>query len=343
MRPKIIRDQHIAERIVFLDGLTGTGKTMTGPVMGSLERVELLRLEHTYEYLCALHDLGKLDHDAAASMLSMYADIACYNTMIARETNFRPKDLSGVFSNPGALTYLRRLLMKDGDAAMERIATERPILQVLTHNAMPVLRVAFDTFGDRLRVIEMVRHPLYLLQHGASYIERHGTDVRDFTVWIEYDGHALPWFAKGWEELWLASSSADKVIHSLDWIVRRGAETIAGLTPEAAARVLEVPFEGFVLDPETWVGRIAETIGTQRTPMTARAMRAQKVPRAMVAAGPDKEIYRRYTFKAPEAGVTERSEYDARYAWARANASTAALEMLDRMVTDYEAKWGRWF
>lgn len=338
-----MRSTHIAEHIVFLDGLTGTGKTMIGPLMGSFARVELLRLEHIYEYLCALHDLGSLEHDAAAAMISMYADIACYNTMIARETNFRPADLSSVFSNPGALTYLRRLFMKDGDAVIERITSERPILQVLTHQAMPVLRVAFDAFRDRLRVIEMVRHPLYLLEHGASYIERHGTDARDFTVWIEHDGHSLPWFARGWEDLWLASSSADKVIYSLDWIVRRGAETLDGLSPEAREGVLEVPFEGFVLDPDPWVARIAKTIGTEPTAATARIMKAQKVPRAIVAAGPDKAIYRRYAWSAPEAGATERSAYDARYAWARQHASAEALETLDRMCAEYEARWGLWF
>ncbi len=340
---RIVREPRIVEKLVFLDGLTGTGKTMMGPLLGSLDRVELLRIEHIYEYICILDFLGKMERDAACAMLGMYADLATYDSMIARETNFRPSDLSGVFSNPGALRYLRRLLAKDGDAVAERIRTERPIVQVLTHQALPAMGAAFDRFGDRLCVIEMVRHPLYLLEHWHSYIDRHGTDARDFTIWLGHGDEALPWFASGWEERYAASGSFDRVIYSIDFLVRGGDAAVEQAGPQARERVLAVPFERFVLEPEPWIGRICELLGTRRSPTTARVLRKQKVPRGMVAAGPDKEIYRRYAWSAPERDATERSVYEQKRALAEQHASPEALEALDRLSAEYEAKWGLWF
>lgn len=343
MSVAVTRPTHIAERIVLLDGLTGTGKTMVGPLMGSLTRIEILRLEHVYEYLCVLDMLGKMERDAASAMVTMFADLACYNTMISREVNFRPSDLSGVFSNPHSMRYLRRLFKPDGAPVMERISSERPVLQVLTHQALPALGLAFDAFGDRLRVVEMVRHPLYLLEHTHSYIERHGTDPRDFTIWIDHEGHALPWFVLGWEDLWLSSSAADKVIYATDWLLERGRRTVEGLSDEQRERYLEVPFEGFVLDTDAWVDRICGHVGVQRTELTPKVMRKQKVPRTLVAAGPDKSIYRRYAWSIPEPGATEQSVYESKRAWAAENASKAAVEVLDRMSEAYESRWGLWF
>ena len=97
---KVIRPFHIAENIVFLDGLTGTGKTMMAPLLTSLARVELARFDHIHEYLSALDANQKIESDAVSVLMNMYADLALYNSMIARESNFRWNDLSGVFSNP---------------------------------------------------------------------------------------------------------------------------------------------------------------------------------------------------------------------------------------------------
>lgn len=340
---RVTRQVHVAPQIVFLDGLTGTGKTMLGPLVGSLARVEVLRIEHTYEYLCEMHHLGRMERDATEALLGMYADLACYDTMIARNTNFRSGDLSGVWSNPFPWRYVRRLRMPDGDVVSARIEAERPILQVLTHQAISAMGAAFSAYGDRVRFIEAVRHPLFLLEHWLTYIDRHGTDPRDFTVWIEHDGHALPWFAQGWEERYLTASAFDRVIHTIDHLTRACDSFIASLPDDARARVLEVPFEQFVFEPDPWMERICELLGTEATPATRKVMRAQRVPRALIAAGPAKDVYRRYGWKAPDRGETERSEYESKREYAAAMASPEALEVLDSLSEEYERRWGRWF
>ena len=340
---RVTRPVHVAPTIVFLDGLTGTGKTMLGPLVGSLARVEVLRIEHTYEYLCEMHHLGRMELDAATALLGMYADLACYDTMIARNTNFRFSDLSGVWSNPGALRYLRRLRMPDGNVVSKRIAEEKPILQVLTHQALCAMGAAFTAYSERVRVIEALRHPLFLLEHWLTYIDRHGEDPRDFTIWIEHDGRALPWFASGWEERYVGSPTFDRVIYTVDHMMRASDAFIAALPQAARAQVLEVPFEPFVFDPEPWMQKIADLLGTQTTPVTSKVMREQKVPRTLIAAGPAKDIYRRYGWKAPDAGQTERSEYEAKRELAVKNASPEALEVLDTLSAEYEQRWGRWF
>ena len=205
------------------------------------------------------------------------------------------------------------------------------------------MNLAFRAFGDRLKVIEMVRHPLYLLEHWYSYIDRHGTDCRDFTIWLNHKGQALPWFAVGWEDKYSESSSMDKVIYSIQWLTQKANETLVSLSEVQRKQVLIIPFEKFVLDPWPFVDAVGALLGTEPTAATKRVLKRQRCPRELVAAGPAKEIYKRYGWKKPEAGTTEPAELKKRREFAKSLASRAALNTLDTLCAEYENRYGLWF
>jgi len=62
----LMQDTYICEKILFLDGLTGQKK------------------QCWLQYLTASNDLKKINSDTATYMIRMYADLAIYNSMIAR-------------------------------------------------------------------------------------------------------------------------------------------------------------------------------------------------------------------------------------------------------------------
>lgn len=337
------REKHVVDQVLYLDGLTGTGKTMMGPLLGSFERVEIGRFDHIHEHLCALDFLGKIDKDAAEFMIKMYADLAIYNSMISRDTNFRPTDLSGIFRNPYALEYIGRLFKKDGNAVMSRLASKRPILHIVAHQVLGIMDLSLRSFGSRVKVVEMVRHPLYLLEHWDSYIERHGTDPRDFTVWIEYNKKSLPWFAAGWEDRYLASSSFDKVIYSLDWLIKKVDQLLGSLNESQKKQIVFIPFEHFVLQPAPYLKNIESLLGVGMTQMTKKILKQQKVPRTRVTAGPALEIYKKYGWKAPDYNQNEKIAFNKKKEFAFSKASKAALPVLEALCCKYEKDNGLWF
>mgnify|MGYP000282305806 CR=1 FL=1 len=62
------REGQLLEKVVFVDGFPGCGKTLFSPIIASLERVELLTFSNELEFTCALHYLNKLPLDAAITM-----------------------------------------------------------------------------------------------------------------------------------------------------------------------------------------------------------------------------------------------------------------------------------
>jgi len=335
------RPLHLSEQVVILDGLTGTGKTMFSPLLSSLERMQNARFEYMLEYLCIAASSGKLTSDAAHSLLNLLADNKCYDGMISREVNFRPGDLSSVFNSSKPLKYVRQLFMPDGEVAAKRLQQERPILLFVTHQLLTCMETAIDAFGARLRVIQMVRHPLYLLDHWDSYLGLFGTSPRDLTVWLDHEGKSLPWFAKGWEDRYATASQFDNVIHSISALMnpvfdRAGREDSRGT-------IAFVPFERFVLSPAPFLADIERLLGTSATPATAKVMRSQKLPRLSINDGPQKSIYKRYRAQRYNKTVTHAQDYDRLLEHARRSSSDAAFAVLTECMHQYERTFGLWF
>lgn len=334
--PAVERVPHLAPHILFVDGLSGTGKTMIAPVLSSFARVEVHRIEQIYEYVSILWLLGRIEKDAAVWFLRTYTDQACYHAMIGRETNFRWKDLSGVLHNPGGWRYLKRLWQPEGDVVLTRIRQDRPILQFIAHQMLtPVL---FQALGERVKIVEMVRNPLHLVPHWYSYLDRIGTHPRDLYVCINYKGQPLPWFTFGWEDKYIASNKMDRVIFLLDRLRRIEQANLDALDETTRRQVLLIPFERFVADPGPYLNGIGDLLDTQATHLTRRILRKEKVPRRVTTAGRNLPIYRRYAW-SPPSRRSEEEDLQERWSKVAKEATPEGMELLAAMCADYSRRY----
>ena len=336
---KIVREPRLVERVVFVGGLPGCGKTMMTPIIGSLARVELQKFNEMLEHLCALRLLGRIEEDVATTMIRMLTDLDLYRMMMSREVNMRFSDLTSLFKNPGTWRYLRRLVQPGDVAAVERIRRERPMLHITMHNALAISPPLFVALGEAVRILEVMRHPLYMIKQWRLYIERYGQDVRDFTLWFDYDGTAMPFFAKGWETRYLESTPMDRAIYAIEHLLQMGQQVLAQLPEASKAQVLLVPFERFVLEPWPYVRQMEECLGTHVTRATRRELKRQRVPRRRIADGIARAIYKQYGWEPASKTSDERAELEKRRRFVAGEASSEALSVLDRLSADYEATY----
>lgn len=333
---EVVKHTHIAERILIVDGLNGSGKSVLFPVIGSFKSVEKVRIEHIYEYLSTLYFLRKIDIDAAIALMRIYADIAIYNQMISREINLRMNDDSGLLNNPKPLEYVSRLFYKDGESPMIRMKESSPILHIMTHQIFSNINLAFQSYEKRLKVVVMVRHPLYMIDHWYSYIDRYGTDPRELSMCLDYGGKAIPWFAIGWEDKYSALSSIDKVIHSIEWLMRRSDEAYQRLNNEQKEQVIFVPFEKFVIEPWPYINELKLFLDTDITKATTRALKRQKCPRKNLMAG---RGHTGYGWKSDEENNDDLRDFKRRESFVKENANRESIDMLNALCQEYEEKY----
>lgn len=336
---QIVREPHLAEKIVFVDGQEGCGKTMLSPIVAALERVELLTFPYPIEHICCLNFLKKIEFDAAVAMVRMLTDLRIYNDMMSREVNFRPSDQSSVFHDAKWFKYLLRLFQQGDRAIPQRIAAERPILNLTTHKLLSISEPVFNALGNRVVFIEMVRHPLYMLKQDTLNMDRLINNARDFVIYFSRGNKTVPCYAFGWEDLFLRSNSVEKAIYKIQRLTERTEVALETFLKKYSAQILIIPFEQFVTNPWPYMKKIEALLETKITFSTRRMMKRQRVPRKVYSAGAPLKIYKRCGWEPPKS-TDENNEFALRRQFAlQSGASREAMAVLDRLSADYEEKY----
>jgi hypothetical protein len=334
---EISRNKSLVGQIVIVDGMWGSGKSILGPVIGSFERCENIKILEMYEHICTLSALGKFDRDACISLMRLHADMVLFNNMISREVNLRFKDDTGLLSNPKPLEYIKRLFRSYETSLLEKeIKLTKPILNLMVHNFLWLAKYGFEAFQDNLFLIEMVRHPVYMVEHWYNYIERCGTDPTEFDLWINYSGNSLPWFCFGWEELYKKSNVMDCTILSIQKLLEMGEKTVKNLSNNEKNHVIFIPFESFVLEPDPWIKRLTEFSGVGPTTVTHKMLKKQKCPRRAINAG---KGHASYGFNKKTTKLSEKNDYDRRWEFIKKRASPMAVDVLTTLSEQYARKY----
>lgn len=336
MDRSLSRDKGLGTKVLFVDGVSGGGKTAVHPLLQGLERVENVVVHEIYEYLCCLDFFGKAERNSVVALLRAQADHRVYDNMISREVNLRPTDVSSVLASNLREMYLNRLFMPDGRPAVERTAAEDPVLHLMLHQAFAVSAPLFQAFAGRMAYVEVWRNPLHVLGHWHSYIERYGNDPTDFTMWVEHEGSEFPWFVAGKEGEFLRAGKMDKVIIGLRNLWDFSAARRAALDAAERRAYQFIPFEAFVTDPSPFIAKVSGLLGTRPRPDFPEIARRQNIPRALSNAGPGGIWTSKYGEAAPGAGATEETELARHWRFAESEASAPALRALKELVAQYE-------
>ncbi len=285
-RHPVVRPTCLCENIVFIDGMSHSGKTAVGPLLSSLHRSELFLLNHHYDWYCFLSHSGKIQPDVSASMLRVQADVDLYGLTIGRGTNFRRSDLSGVERNLMKDRYLKRIGAREGDDAVERIRKTRPFLIVMVHHLFGESEPLFRAFGKHLRLyLIVVRHPLWVVEswYRGKWERRFGRDPREFQALYQVNGKVVPCFAAGWEKEYLRLNPMEQSIRFVDAFTIKCEERLRRIPSGMRQKVMIIPFERFVTRPYGYLRDIAGLLGTRTTGLTSRLMKAMDIPRRLPA------------------------------------------------------------
>ena len=340
---KTIRENLLLEQLILVDGKAGCGKSLFTAIVAAMERVELLSFSAELENLCALNYLGKISEDAVESMIQIQMDLAIYETMMSRRSNFRPGDVSSVFRDVEKWTYFKRLFSKGNEDVPGLIKKEKPILHFATHNLLAFSEPIFNCLGERVALIEVIRHPLYMLiqqtLNQINLFESNGT-ARQFHLYIKYGNQQIPYWNYGQEELFLKSKPVEKAIYEMQKLTELTENFKKQKLEGNSVKVLTIPFELFVMDPWTYLKKIEELLDSKITSKTKRVIKKQKVPRTKISDGIPLAIYKRCGWEPPVDGFSEKDELQKRRDYAfKQGANEESIYILDKLSAAYEESY----
>ena len=337
---KIKKKNTFNNQVMFVDGMPGCGKTLFPSIFGGYDRVELLTYSYQVEQYCSLYYLNEISLDAASALVNLSIDQITYHSMMSREVNFRPSDLSSVFKNPNKIKYFKRIFNKGDHAISQLIEDEKPILNLTTHSLLVRSEPIFDALGDRATFVEVVRHPLYQIrQHYLNTRDLYIQDVRHLGLAYQVDEseEVVPSFVKEYENEWINGNPMDKAILSMYYWDKQ-LDRFLSDNKQIKEQVIIVPFEKFVLSPDGYLDSIEARLGVDRTALVAKSLKKQNVPRKRIADGVDMPVYRRCGWQ-PSIDGSERDELLVRNEEVKKKATENIFYLLQEMSAKYEEKY----
>lgn len=308
----------MVKRFVYVDGVARCGKNMLSPIVASLRHAEIQRAEAVFDWVGIMQGLGRIEKDAATALMRMHGDLYLYDAQLLRNINLRWQDQSSVFRNPNTVPHLLRLFHKEGDGVVDRLIRKRPIYQNMTHHQMEFADFHFDTYPDELRIIELLRDPVDLVEAWwrKGNGSRLGTSLKDIGVCIEYGDQTVHYLVRGWEKDYFRMEPLDRVIRMLHGLQMRTRKGYEGLLQKRRNKVLWLKFERFVENPFEHAARIADFLDTETTRHTRRAIKRQHLPLNI----PDER-------------------WHTRYQWIKETCHASSLPLIDEMIADYRLDW----
>ena len=322
----LLRPQCVGGDIVFIDGMSCSGKSLLAPLISTLRHGELWQINYMYDFLCILDCLGQIERKSAAGIVRTLCDLDVYNAMIARGTNFRRTDMSGAWENLLEARYRERLQAPDGDSVVQRIRKKSPILPLMVHYSFAQSKLLFDALGERLKLyIVTVRHPLWLFDawHKARWDRREGKDPRHFRLCCRVGNKIVPWFAASWADEYLCLKSVDRSVRVVEHFIRVFQRQWNAYPPAVRKRVRFIPFEKFSPVPMDYLDPIASALRTYKTTLTKSMLKKLRLPRSFY----------------PDDLTQKRVEIDLTLAKERA--SDRSREILENLSSDYERTYLR--
>lgn len=270
----------LVENLLIVEGITRVGKFLLANILSAFEDIEPPQYCVLLEQIPFLAAFGQIEENSAKQLIRCEIDMRCYEMLIGRNLNYRLFDKSSVYNIPNYAKFLKRAKNPDSKIALNNFYEQKAYSLFILHESMPNIKIYFETF-PQMKCISLVRNP-----HDLAYSwykrglgKRWGEDPTLFQIpFAKNNSKPFPWFATGWEDLYLRLSDVDRVILSVKSLVQMSSDGYKKLPPEIKKRILIVSFENLTANPQQQIERISKFLGKKTLPQMKTILKRENLP-----------------------------------------------------------------
>ena len=272
----------IESNLVFISGLTRSGKALLCPIVSSFENTEKVNVNFFLEQIPFLNHIKKINDEASIYLLKSGISMMLYDNAIGRNANFRKDDYTSVWKYRNPKEYIDRLSLPDGDSVIKKIEDDLRLFPMMVHNGLINANLWFSAYPS-LKMIHMQRNPVHIVYswnlkgYGGNFYSQ----KRSSTLTFGYKGNFLPYFAYGWEEKYLKSSEIDRIIYSVEMIRNQHRDSYEALDINTKKRILFVRHQHLLINTDKCVSTVSKFLETKTSIDTKSVLMEQNCPRVL--------------------------------------------------------------
>jgi hypothetical protein len=257
----------ILNRIVLIDGFSGTGKGLLGDILSHLPKAEQWQIDYFYEQIAILNYIHKLPVQSLKALCELRSNEAIYNLYIGRNVNFRATDKASPVYNGLKKKYQERLKKEEKIPALNEILKSDPTLILNIHYLFGYSKVLIDIFWKNLKLyILMLRDPFYLIDYwySGNVSSNRGKNKLDFGLCIEVKKKLLPWYTKEYSQAYLKANNLEKSILTVSELYKRVIFMFDNLKSKEKKKMQIIFFEDYLNQPNDYIDLICNKISCKR-------------------------------------------------------------------------------
>ena len=278
----------LPKKLVFIDGVTRSGKSMLGPVVSSFTKTYPWQYQTILDRLLPVYKHKSIDHSLLTSMLNHYFNKNIYCLNISREINLRKNDFSSVVYDKDYKKYLNNLKINDGNQIIEKIKKKNFNLVYQTHDLLSMAS-ELNKLNLPYKLIYIYRHPI---DNIFSFFKRYDPrvnfqssynidDPRLYSMMIKYNKQLLPWYALNQEKKFLKLSFFEKVILYYLFSIKNSVKSYKRLNKIQKNKVLLIQFDSFATNINHEIKRIKKFLDVKTTSHTKKVLKRNNLPRSI--------------------------------------------------------------
>lgn len=280
MKKKIIKinTQSDKSNPIIISGITRSGKAMMMEIISSFNKVEKCTMNIIMEQPYYLHQIKKINFEAAVYLLRKSYSVLSSNLIFGRDLNFRKDDYTSIFNFKDPKLYLSRIKKNIKKNKIEYFK-KNTYIPLMLHYAAPSYDLLIKSFPNT-KIIDMNKNPVEL---AYSWIKKNlgGNNYKNsnnMIATLEYKNKYLPFYVLGWEDKYLRLSKYDRIIAAIKFLDDKKKAELRKLNSSQKNKILTIYFDQFV-NKKNSIKKLEKFLKLKKTKYTLKVLKKNNCPR----------------------------------------------------------------
>lgn len=264
--------------LVFIGGVTRSGKGFLCPIASSFEKFEMFFMSSIAENISYIDKLKRINPKYSSFLIKLIFNDIIHNLNIGRNINLRKTDYTSILKFKTPKMYLDRMKVTDGDQMIKKIAKEKNNYPVMFHDPLINPELLLNSFPNA-KIIFVDRHPVELIEEWM--VKKYSGDIyqnaRNEILSIRYKNKMYPyWCAKKIDKIYKAKNHYIKTVYSLSELVFQQKRNLNNLGKDHRKRVLLTKFDQLVQNTNLEIKKITKFLNCKTSKYTKKIILKQK-------------------------------------------------------------------
>ena len=268
----------ISSNIIFIGGVTRSGKGFLCPIASSFKNFEMFFMSSIAENISYVDKLKRINTKYSRFLIKLIFNEIIYNLNIGRNLNQRKSDYTSISKFKDPKIYQDRMKGIEGDRVVKRIAKEKNNYPVMFHDPLINPEILLNSFPNS-KIIFVDRHPVELIDEWIKKKYSGGIyeNPRNVILTIKYKDKNFPyWCHRKLDKIYKAKNYYIKTVYSLSELIYKQKKNFSNLNKKLKKRVFQVKFDQLVQNTNLEIKKITKFLNCKTSKSTKKTILQQK-------------------------------------------------------------------